>query len=389
MRALEGFEVTVTFCRPKLGLLLEQGAGFAGRVAVAPIPIPHEAVRRQKAGASLLTGPEVARLLPPRPAAGHKGAFGHVLVIAGAAGYEGAAALASLAALRGGAGRVTLACPGRVAAALAGRFPEVMVRALPGEDAFTEDAAPPVAELAAGADVLCIGPGLGRRPGTGAMLRRLLSIVERPLLLDADGLNLLDLTTLAGYAGPLVLTPHPGEMARLLGTSADAVQADRPGRVRAAARTVRDAGAPGAARACVLKGARTLVADADGHLRLNPTRSSALATAGTGDVLSGLIAALLAQGAGPVAAASAGVYVHGLAGEIAAAERGSERAVVAGDVLDCLGRAFMRVEGETSGRRPRGHSAPPGLIWLTRDPSAGEDSRGGVRNNPGEYDPWG
>lgn len=379
---------TVTFCRPKLGLLLEPGTGFSGGVALAALPIPEEAVRRQGAGAGLLTGPEAARFLPPRPPSGHKGTFGHVLVIAGAAGYEGAAALASLAALRGGAGRVTLACPGRVAAALAGRFPEVMVRAVPGEDALTEEAAPALAELAARAGALCAGPGLGRRPETGVLLHRLLSRLDKPLVLDADGLNLLDLPTLAGYAGPLVLTPHPGEMGRLLGIPAEAVQADRPGSVRAAARAL-GGGAASGRRACVLKGARTLVAEASGHLWVNPTGSTALATAGTGDVLAGLTAALLGQGADPVAAAAAAVHLHGLAGEMAAVTRGSERAVIAGDVLDHLGWAFARVGGEADALRPGGYTPGAGVIWLTRDPSTGEDSRRGVWNYRRKDDPWG
>lgn len=380
---------TVTFCRPKLGLLLEPGAGLSGAVALAPLPIPEEAVRRQGARAGLLTRAEAARLLPPRPPSGHKGTFGHVLVVAGSAGYEGAAALASLAALRGGAGRVTLACPERVAAALAGRFPEVMVRAAPGEGALTEEAVAVLAELAAGAEALCVGPGLGRRPETGALLRRFLARLDTPLVLDADGLNLLDLPTLAGYAGPLVLTPHPGEMGRLLGIPPEAVQADRPGSARAAAGAVGGAGGSGTAgRACVLKGARTLVAEPSGHLWVNPTGSTALATAGTGDVLAGLVAALLAQGAGPVAAAAAAAHLHGLAGEMAAVVRGSERAVIAGDVLEHLGAAFARLEGEAA-RRPAGHTPGAGVIWLDREPSAGEDSRRGVWNTRRKDDPWG
>lgn len=372
-------DVTVTLCRPKLGMVLEAGAEACGAVAVAPIPIPEEAVRAQGVRARLLTAEEAARFLPPRPWSGHKGTFGHVLVVAGATGYAGAAALAALGALRGGAGLVTLACPQRVAAALAGRFPEVIVRPFPGEDAFVAEAAEGVAGLAAGADVVCVGPGLGRRPETGSFLRLLLGRVDKPLVLDADGLNLLDLAFVSRYAGPAVLTPHPGEMARLLGGSPEAVQADRPGAARAAAARAVGTGA-GAARACVLKGARSLVADADGRLWVNPTGSDALATAGTGDVLAGVVAALLAQGAGPVPAAAAAVHVHGLAGELAAARRGTTRSVTAGDVVECLGQAFRRA-GE-AGVQPggvgrAGHNGAGGLIWLPGGQPAGSGRRAG------------
>lgn len=353
---------TVTMCRPKLGMLLHPGALYCGAIAVAPIPIPEAAVRAEAAGAALLTRDAVRGMLPPRPPEGHKGTFGHVLVIGGAHGYTGAPALAALGALRGGAGLVTVACPVGIATSLAAGLNEVMVRPLSGDpDYLTVDAWPELAPLSEAADAICAGPGLGRRPETAGLLRELLKAVDKPLVLDADGLNLLDLDILADYPGPLVLTPHPGEMGRLLGTSAEEVQDGRPGAARTA---LARAAARGRPRACVLKGARSLVAGGGGPLLVNPTGSTALATAGTGDVLAGLVAALLAQGCAPAEAAAAGTYVHGLAGELAG-EAWSERAVIAGDVLALLGAAFRRVEA--AGPDPRSNADFP-LIWLNRAP---------------------
>ncbi len=325
--------VTVTFCRAKLGLALYPGAAYAGEVRVADIGIPDEAVRRQNAMARMLTPDDVATLLPPRPPDGHKGTFGHVLVVAGSVGYAGAPALAAMGALRAGAGLVTVAAPVPVAEALAARLTEVMVRPLPAspEGGFSQEAWPGLAELVAMADVIAAGPGLGRGEPAGVLLRRLVSETEKPLVLDADGLNLLDLEAVAACRGPVVLTPHPGEMARLLRRNVAQVQADRAGVVREAARRGRCV--------CLLKGARTLVANPDGRLWVNPTGNSGMATAGSGDVLTGVIAGLLAQGAGPLEAALAGVYVHGKAGDLAAAASG-ERALVAGDLPNFLGAAF-------------------------------------------------
>lgn len=331
-------KVTVTFCRPKLGLALYPGASFAGEVRVADIGIPGEAVRRQNPAARLIVPEAVRSVLPRRPPDAHKGTFGHVLVLGGSAGYTGAPALAGLGALRAGAGLVTVAVPADVAGVVAGKLTEVMVRSLPAaqEGGLAEAAWPELAEeLLAKADAVAAGPGLGRGSGTRALLLRLLERLDKPLVLDADGLNLLELESIAACRAPVVLTPHPGEAARLLGAAPDDVQADRP-------RAARELAARGRCIA-VLKGARTLIARPDGALWVNPTGNSGMATGGTGDVLTGIIAGLLAQGAGPLEAALAGAYLHGKAGDLAAAGIGA-RALAAGDLLAFMGAAFRVTE---------------------------------------------
>lgn len=353
-------EVTVTMVRPKLGMVLDP-EGRSGEILVGLIPIPSALVAGRRPAARLLTARRVSGWLPERPAAGHKGTFGHVLVVGGAVGYAGAPALAAMGALRGGAGLVTAAVPEQVGSVIAGRFTEVMVRPLPAPGgALDESAWPALAELAERADAIVAGPGLGRAAGTGRLLRRLLAETSRPLVLDADGLNLVDAGAVADYAGPVILTPHPGEMARFLGLDAGAVLADRVAAVREAARRCRpaarggsggaaaDGGSPGPRRACLLKGFRTLVADDEEGLFVNPTGNQGMATAGSGDVLAGVAGAFLAQGMGVREAALAAVYVHGLAGDIAAARR-SDRSMVAGDILDALGDAFTALLGSPAG----------------------------------------
>lgn len=333
---------TVTFCRPKLGLLMHPGAGLAGRLLVAPLPIPQAVVAGLGSRASLITRAGAAAALPARPAAGHKGTFGHLLVVAGAVGYAGAPALAALAGLRAGAGMVTLAVPEPLVAPLTSKLTEVMVRPLAADASggLAASAWPALERLLASADAVLAGPGLGRGEGARELVARLLSAWTGPLALDADGLNLLHLPELAGRTLPAVITPHPGEMGRLLETDAGRVEADRPAAARRAA-------ADGGCLA-ILKGARTLVAEPGGHLWVNPTGNQGMATAGSGDVLAGLVGGLLAQGAFPGTlprdAALAAVYLHGLAGDLAAAAA-SPRALIAGDILASLGRAFATLEG--------------------------------------------
>lgn len=353
---------TVTMCRPKLGNVLFPGAEYSGEVAVAPIPIPEEAITAEGVKTRLLSRDIVARMLPPRPRISHKGTFGHVLVIGGSTGFGGAPFLAAAAALRGGAGLVSLACPPAVAVS-GPHAPEVMVHPLGGmPNHLASDIWPGIRQLIDRADVLCVGPGLGRHRDTADLLDILISGTDKPLVLDADGLNLLDSKKMAAYRGPLVVTPHPGETARLLGTERDAVQADRS---EAAGRVVADMAGAGL-RVCVLKGAGTVVADGEGNLLVNPIGTSALATAGTGDVLAGLIASLLAQGKEPLEAAGAGVYIHSMAGLRAARRRG-ERSVVVGDVILELGNALQEVEDAVEGvREDEANMRLFPLIWLTK-----------------------
>ncbi len=325
--------VTVTFGLPKLGLYLEPGRSFAGEVVVGDISLP-PALRRPDEGSFFLIGAEmVARLLPPRLPEHHKGSYGHALVLGGFPGYTGAVVLAGSAALRSGAGLVTVGVPASLYPIVASKLTEAMARPLAEgpRGGLSPGALEELAGLLERVSAVAVGPGLGQEPETGEFLRLLLQRLRVPVVLDADALNLLarapDLLTapeLADRRRLWVLTPHPGEMGRLLGKSPEEVQRDR---LEAARASAREWGA-----VVVLKGAATLVATPAGRTYVNPTGNPGLATGGTGDVLAGLIAGLLAQGLAPEEAACAGVYVHGLAGDRVAAARGMA-GMVAGDLL--------------------------------------------------------
>jgi NAD(P)H-hydrate epimerase len=327
---------TVTFAFPKKGLALHPGAELAGDVSVVDIGIPPEAPQRIPPTAEILTEPEARALVPPRRPEAHKGDAGRVLVVAGSPGKTGAAHLALTGALRGGAGLVTLAArPEVLPLALAGR-PEAMSHALPGQGALGRDDLPALVAAAQGADALVVGPGIPRGPGTGPLVRDLLEKVRLPAVLDADALNALaehpGLVAIVARGAPLVLTPHPGEMARLLGAGVDEVQADRLG---IAQRKAREWGA-----VVVLKGARTVVADPDGVPAVVLTGNPGMATGGTGDVLSGLVGALLAGRIPARDAARAAAWVHGRAGDLAARRHG-QRGLLAGDLAEALGDVWV------------------------------------------------
>jgi NAD(P)H-hydrate epimerase len=259
-------------------------------------------------------------LLDPRPQGAHKGNFGHVLVIGGAEGKSGAAAMTGLAALRAGSGLVTVACSQPDLAAFA---PELMTAPLPGPSSI--DAA------MRGKDVIAIGPGLGDQPDLVSLTRSLVEKSELPMVIDADGLNALG-RSWSSAARLRVLTPHPGEMSRLTGKSIAGIEADRPGAARSLAS---EKGV-----CVVLKGERTLVAFPDGRISINPTGTPAMATGGSGDILTGLIAGFLGQFPDrPERAIIAAVYLHGLAGELGAAVQG-EKSLIATDLLDFLPAAI-------------------------------------------------
>lgn len=329
--------VTVTFGLPKLGLLLPAGAEHAGQVEVADLGVPRawlsEGIR-----AGLVEAADVRTALPRRPLDAHKGRFGHALVVAGSVGKTGAAVLACLGALRAGTGLVTCAVPASQQPVVAGQLAEAMTEPLPETAARTlsAKAVERVVELAARMAAVALGPGVGLDPETQAAVQALVRDVERPMVVDADAL-----TALAGRSalcrdarGPRLLTPHPGEAARLLGCDTADVQADR---IASARRLAAESGA-----VVALKGARTVVAEPDGEIALNPTGNPGMATGGTGDVLTGIAAGLLAQGMAPSGALRAAVYLHGLAGDLAAGVRG-EAGLVAGDVADALPAAIRRI----------------------------------------------
>lgn len=306
-------DCTVTFTAPKRGLLLFPGAAHAGEVVVADIGI-RPALADLRDAPEVWTAEEYATLLPlPAPDA-HKNARGRLLVIAGSAHYPGAAVLAARAAMRAGAGYVTLAVPDPIVHVAQSHLLSAPVVGLPasGGRTFSSASASMALDLASDYDAVVLGPGITVADGAAAMARTVAAQLTKPLLVDADGLNaFIDAThLLEGRDFPTVLTPHPGELARLLGTRASRIQADR---VSSSARLA------GSQRAVVLKGAGT-VTSSDGRQVMNTSGSPALATAGSGDVLSGIIGSFLAQGLSPLDAGALGAYIHGRAGESAAAD---------------------------------------------------------------------
>jgi NAD(P)H-hydrate epimerase len=322
-------DLTVTFAFSKIGLHTLPGSQYAGRVEVVDIGVP--AAVDSGAKVELITPEWVARMLPPRPLNANKGTFGRVLVVGGSENYVGALRLAAAAALRVGAGRVTVACPQSIQGMIAAGLVEATYLPLAERDGgIAEKAVSTVLAQMEDFDVLLVGCGLGRRGGTEAFLRSLLFALKGgaklTVVVDADGLN-----ALGGVPGwpsrasvPLVLTPHPGELQRLTGRSVAEIQSDR---LVAAQRYAAEW-----KQTLVLKGAHTVVAAADGRAAVSPFANPALATAGTGDVLAGVIAGLLAQGLERFVAAACGVYLHGAAGERVRESIGDAGAV-AGDLL--------------------------------------------------------
>ena len=283
---------------------------------------------------------EIPRL-PHRPFDGHKGTFGTVLVIAGSRGMTGAAILAGRAALRGGAGLVRVACPAAVQDVIAAAYPAYTTFGIRQHTdcSFSEGAAEELIELGRAASVVAIGPGLGRETPVVNLVRGLLDeLRDRPIVLDADGLFAVSPFT-EGYAkrtAPLVLTPHPGEFARLTGEkvgSSDAERAERANRFAQRFNCV-----------LLLKGAGTVVADGTRLFR-NPTGNPGMATGGSGDVLTGVVAALVGMGLAAFDATVLGAYVHGRAGDLAAMALG-QTALTATDLLDYLPAAFRELEGD-------------------------------------------
>jgi len=342
-------DLTVTFGFAKAGLHMLPGSELAGRIEVVDIGIPPGAA--DGVALELLSSAWVRPRLPARPAGGNKGTFGRVLVVAGSQWYVGAARLAAEACYRAGAGLVTIACPQRLQAMIAPALPEATWLPLDDAPALRPPATGAIVDALAGYDVLLIGPGLGQDPGVRDAIVAVLERVPenvRACVVDADALNALAHRERwhERISRPCVLTPHPGEMARLRACDVAAVQRDRLGIATAAAAEW--------SHVVVLKGAHTVVAAADGRAALSPHANPLLATAGTGDVLAGAIAGLIAQGMEPPEAAAAGVFLHGLAAEEARDDLG-DRGLLAGDLLPALPRAIRYVrEGKRS-------PAPPAL----------------------------
>lgn len=338
--------VTYTLCRPKPALIFPPAARHAGEWRTIPIGIPDESVAMQASNMTWQDAASVRGLLPARAHDAHKGKFGHVLVVAGGPGRAGAAVLTARGALRSGAGLVTVACPASIRAEIAVQQAEVMTEALleSSEGWLSAGSAARVQDLLGTRDTLAIGPGLGTDPETAKAVRLLAISARRGAVIDADGLNALaldpeSLLTLREAAAPRILTPHPGEAARLLRVTTHEVQADR----LAAARTL----AERSGAVVVLKGNRTLVVKTDGAVAVNASGNPGMATAGSGDVLTGVVAALLARGLEPFDAARLGVFLHGDAGDRAAQRLGPD-AMIASDILTDLSAAFVAHTGAVS-----------------------------------------
>lgn len=318
---------TVTFGLPKRGNLLYPGAALGGRLVVSHISFPP----------LLHAAPEIPVALnepaplPERPAHGHKGSFGDVLFVAGAAGYYGAPAFSALSLLKAGGGYARLATPRSVAPALAALGGEIVFVPQPETQSgsLAGSALDGLLELSAQVDFVVLGPGLSLADETQELARRLTRRVEKPLLIDGDGLTAVaaETSVLRERTAPTVLTPHPGEMSRLLGRAIGGIQADP---IAAAREAAQEFGA-----IVVLKGAHSLIAHADGRVRVNTSGNSGMASAGSGDVLTGTIAAMSGLGLRLDEAVRTGVFLHGLAGDLAAEEKG-EDGITARDILEQL-----------------------------------------------------
>jgi NAD(P)H-hydrate epimerase len=323
---------TATFHRGKPGLYVHPGKAYAGDVEVIDIGIPRGGPGKPQAG---LIGGGVLRDVPRRGPSSTKFSSGNVFVIGGSVGLTGAPTMAALAAMRAGAGYVTVAAPASLEVMFGVRLLEAMMVGLPeSEGALSVESEEKVLQAIGRADAVVLGPGLSKREGAQELARELTQSIDVPLVLDADGLN--------AHAGrieellphrrwPTVLTPHAGELARLLEVDTEEVERRRLHHVRAAATRTK--------AFVVLKGDDTLIAAPTGRVAISRGRAPALATAGTGDVLAGVIGAMLAKGLAPAAAACAAVYCHARAGQIAAAPYGPD-GVIASDVIRCLPEAL-------------------------------------------------
>lgn len=329
-------DCTVTFALPKIGLLVYPGASCVGELTVADIGIPDQLF--DEVMVEMPTREWVAARLPHRPPDAHKGTFGTTLVIAGSPGLTGAAAMAAESALRAGCGLSTLAVSAGLQDLMATKLTEVMTRGLPETEdrAISSDAVRDALALSERATAVVLGCGLGTHPETAKFVRRFVKSATKPIIIDADGLNAFagDTRVLEEQHTDLILTPHPGEMSRLIGTAASEVQSNRIETARSAAARFRSV--------VVLKGARTLIAEPGGRVYINTTGNPGMATGGTGDVLAGIIGGLLAQGMSASGAAVCGVYVHGLAGDIAAESVGAA-GMIAGDVIRAIPYALKQL----------------------------------------------
>jgi NAD(P)H-hydrate epimerase len=334
---------TYTFGYPKWGHFLQPGAFHRGKLTVIDISIPREAEERLGYEGEIIDGPLLRRFLRRRVPWAHKGSYGHVAVLAGSPGKTGAAHMSSLAALKIGAGLVTLLVPASLNAIAEVKLTEVMTQPLEdgGSGYFLLSRFDEIMEFLADKDVLVLGPGLSQHPETMELVRRIYGAWDKPIVVDADGINAFQ-----GYAEEIaaageraVFTPHPGELGRLIDSSPAAINADR---VATAQRFAARFGIN-----LVLKGAPTVIASAGGALHANPTGNASLAKGGSGDILTGFIGGLASQGYSPVESALLGVYLHGYMADRWVEQGGTEADLLAGDLLPGIGSAIEEVRDGT------------------------------------------
>lgn len=337
-------DCTVTLGLPKLAHLLYPAARCVGELTVADIGFPESLIEKAQAAASVITPESIRRAFPARDPEAHKGTYGHLLVVSGSVGKGGACVLSCLGGLRAGAGLVTAAVAKSILTEVSSGAVEAMTTPLPDtpEGTIARQAAPLLAEELGRFSALALGPGLTTHPETVEFLKELFPRIDYPLIIDADGCNSIAQIgpkALEGLKATACLTPHPGEMARLLGTDTASIQSDRLAAAREAAGRYN--------AVVVLKGARTLVVDQDGRAAINTTGNPGMASGGTGDVLTGLIGGFCARGLEPYEACKAGAYIHGYAGDLAAKEVG-EVSLIASDLLAALPRAIRQVVESTT-----------------------------------------
>jgi len=323
--------VTATMAMPKAGLYIYPGRSFAGRIETIDIGVPRSLLEDPSIPWNVTTEGDLRMILRPREPDSHKGTYGHAVIIGGSPGKTGAPYMAAMGALRAGAGLATIGVPAGLNPVMEEKTTEAMTWPLPEtrEGTLSEGSATSVMKLLQGKSVLVIGPGLGESRDMAGLIKRIIKEAALPLVVDADGLNAIrgNPGVLKKARHPAVITPHPGEASRLLGVSAKDVQADR---IESAVRLSKMTRST-----VVLKGASTVIAGPDGAVYVNPTGNPGLATAGTGDVLSGMIGGLIAEGYRPLEASIAAVYIHGLAAD-SVKRRSGEIGLIATDILPLI-----------------------------------------------------
>jgi len=328
---------TVTFGLPKKELLIYPGIRFTGKLITQDIGLPKKLLTDPKLKLNLTIHSELSSLVPKRSLNSHKGTFGHVFIIAGSRGLTGAAALASLGALYSGTGLVTLGIPESLNSIMEMKLTEVMTKPLAEttDGSLSKKAKKEILDFSSRVDAIAIGPGISKNPETSSLIRELIESLEKPVVIDADGIN-----ALAGHVSMLkkrrystIITPHPGEMAGLIERDVSEVTSDRIDIAEKFAITYKTI--------TLLKGARTIIADERGNVYINPTGNPALAIGGTGDVLTGLISGLIAQGLSGLDAAKLGAYLHGLAADIWKDENKLDRCLTATELVNYIPKAFV------------------------------------------------